>query len=236
MVSLVALVVGQSPPAQAQADGTVSGVVTDSDGAPVEGARVTLVRGRVVGWSGPDGRFLLARVPAGPDTLRVSAIGFQPRGVAVEIPPDGEALATVVLTRVVQRLPEIRVAEEAPPYAPRLVDVERRRKGAFGVFLDEEDIRSRFPLKPHDLLRGIAGIRVSERVGQQVIQFTRCLAGQNRIAVWIDGAKAIGDSPEAAMGRVAVRDIVAMEVYRGVAQIPAEFLDDACGVIVIWTQ
>jgi hypothetical protein len=30
--------------------------------------------------------------------------------------------------------------------------------------------------------------------------------------------------------------IQAIEVYRGVAQIPAEFLDDACAVIAIWTK
>ena len=30
--------------------------------------------------------------------------------------------------------------------------------------------------------------------------------------------------------------VEAMEVYTGVAQIPAEFLEDACAVIVIWTR
>jgi hypothetical protein len=30
--------------------------------------------------------------------------------------------------------------------------------------------------------------------------------------------------------------IQAIEVYRGVSQIPAEFLDDACAVIAIWTK
>jgi len=27
-----------------------------------------------------------------------------------------------------------------------------------------------------------------------------------------------------------------MEVYSGITQIPTEFLDDACAVIVIWTK
>ena len=30
--------------------------------------------------------------------------------------------------------------------------------------------------------------------------------------------------------------IQAIEVYRGASQLPAEFLDDACAVIAIWTK
>jgi hypothetical protein len=27
-----------------------------------------------------------------------------------------------------------------------------------------------------------------------------------------------------------------MEIFRGVAQIPAEFLDDSCAAVAIWTR
>ena len=39
-----------------------------------------------------------------------------------------------------------------------------------------------------------------------------------------------------ALHLVTPRDIEAIEVYTGVARIPAEFLEDACAVIAIWTK
>ena len=39
-----------------------------------------------------------------------------------------------------------------------------------------------------------------------------------------------------ALKNINPRSIAVMEVYSGIAKIPAEFLDDACAVIVIWTK
>jgi hypothetical protein len=69
-------------------------------------------------------------------------------------------------------------------------------------------------------------------------RWARCNGPAAKIGIWIDGAKvanrggyipAIGDLLD-------VRDIEAIEVYRGVAEIPGEFLDDSCAAIVIWTK
>jgi hypothetical protein len=35
---------------------------------------------------------------------------------------------------------------------------------------------------------------------------------------------------------VHVKNIEAMEVYTGIARIPAEFLNDACAVVAIWAK
>ena len=37
-------------------------------------------------------------------------------------------------------------------------------------------------------------------------------------------------------GLVAVKDIQAIEVFKGVSQLPAEFNNDACAVVAIWTR
>jgi hypothetical protein len=75
------------PPAQATpADATVPGIVTDSDGAALAGAHITLTPGDTPSLSDPpapittssasDGTFELASVPPGPFNITVSAVGF----------------------------------------------------------------------------------------------------------------------------------------------------------------
>ena len=74
------------------------------------------------------------------------------------------------------------------------------------------------------------------------------------VQVYVDGvrmtrsgaAQIAGASPSAgpdddydvehALKLVPPTAIQAMEIYTGVAQIPAEFLEDACAVIAIWTK
>jgi hypothetical protein len=65
----------------------------------VSGAHVEVVGARLRTTSRPDGRFTFVRVPRGTDTLRVTAVGFQPAGpTAIEIPAPGNQHYEVVLT------------------------------------------------------------------------------------------------------------------------------------------
>jgi hypothetical protein len=76
--------------------------------------------------------------------------------------------------------------------------------------------------------------------------FARCkgpLSGASKdktaVQVYIDGTRVTNskdDTVAEALRLVTPRDIEVMEVYSGVARLPAEFLEDACAVIVIWTK
>ena len=87
------------------------------------------------------------------------------------------------------------------------------------------------------------------------IFFPRCndyiggTTGGSVVSIYIDGTRMFPPlgKPEpqelgvtSPMGRilslVAVKDIQAIEVFKGVAQLPAEFNDNACAVIAIWTR
>jgi len=84
--------------------GTVSGTVTDSDGALVAGAKVTLAGSKDsrTAISGSDGRFRFSGVPAGEFTLKIAAAGLAAGSVAVtlhasevyEMPPIALRVAT----------------------------------------------------------------------------------------------------------------------------------------------
>ena len=57
--------------------GTISGTVTDqTSGQPISGAKVGVVGTTLVTQTNAEGRYTLARIPAGTATLRVSAIGY----------------------------------------------------------------------------------------------------------------------------------------------------------------
>ncbi|MBL8988586.1 MAG: carboxypeptidase regulatory-like domain-containing protein [Gemmatimonadetes bacterium] len=98
------------------------------------------------------------------------------------------------------------------------------------------------------------------------VKFARCANFPPKISVWIDGQKQpfLVGGPQGTSGAampgarnsgpnrgtvedvwrswlelfdaVGPNDIEAMEVFRGVSQIPAEYLDDSCAAVVIWTR
>jgi len=81
--------------------------------------------------------------------------------------------------------------------------------------------------------------------GLSISPFNRAAGGgagpeaQKVVQVYIDGTRVTMDKNASvldAIGLVHPRDIQAVEVYTGVARIPAEFLNDACAVIAIWTK
>ena len=57
--------------------GAISGVVSDSSGTPVAGARVSVDGLSLATSSGPTGRYTLSNVPAGTQTVRARLLGFR---------------------------------------------------------------------------------------------------------------------------------------------------------------
>jgi len=57
--------------------GTISGVVSDSSGTPVAGARVSIDGLSLATSSGQTGRYTITNVPAGTQTLRARLLGYR---------------------------------------------------------------------------------------------------------------------------------------------------------------
>jgi len=78
--------------------GRITGTVTDAGGAPVAGASVT-VRGTALGTlTDPRGRFLIAGVQAGPQTVEVARIGYAAASQTVNVTDGAEATVDFQLT------------------------------------------------------------------------------------------------------------------------------------------
>jgi carboxypeptidase family protein len=74
--------------------GSITGIITDPDGAEVPDARITLTLDtqpsiQRIAISGSDGRFSFADVPPGSFKLTISAQGFAPRQVSGDLRPGG---------------------------------------------------------------------------------------------------------------------------------------------------
>jgi TonB-linked SusC/RagA family outer membrane protein len=92
--------------AHAQATGSVSGVVSSDAGVPLAGVQVTIPSLRTGSVTGVDGRYLIARLPAGTYTLRAQRLGFQAREQTVSVAAGQTTTANVSLTSAPMTLAE----------------------------------------------------------------------------------------------------------------------------------
>jgi hypothetical protein len=148
----------------------------------------------------------------------------------------------------------------------RYDDFFRRRRFGFGTFLTPEQIERRQASHVVQLLQGIPGVYVSYSApGSQspmTMRIARCPQQPPPIAIYVNGMRhrpstnLEGPSSELSgslatqnearsrkwddlaelLDEVHPRDILFMEVYRGVAQIPSDLDRDVCAAIVIWTK
>src|SRR5882724_13595196 len=86
LAALLLIVVGsfQTVTAQEPAQGgSVGGKVTDDQGAPIVGADVLIEQTTIGGRTRADGEYIIDRVPAGQQSVRVRMIGFRSQAVGV---------------------------------------------------------------------------------------------------------------------------------------------------------
>jgi TonB-linked SusC/RagA family outer membrane protein len=98
---------GLTAVAQAQ-QGSVTGRVTDqASGHPLAGARVTIVGTSLLAQTNAEGRYSIARVPAGQATVRASAVGYAAASRALAVNPGESAVADLTLALSPYSLDEV---------------------------------------------------------------------------------------------------------------------------------
>ncbi len=75
-ICLAAVVAATTQVSAQGGTGVVQGTVSGESGLPLEGATVVIVGTRLGAVSRPDGRYIIAAVPAGPHLLRATRIGY----------------------------------------------------------------------------------------------------------------------------------------------------------------
>ncbi len=249
LIMCLVILAAASPAAFSQV--TVAGIVRDDDtGQPVADARVEIfdfagfkIAQRVTNGEGIfEHRF---RRP-GSYRFRVARIGYRSAltpmfstgahsYVEVEVSLKSDAVLLAPLT-IVARDPR------APN--PILDGFQARLRSGLAIFFTRDDLERVKPMRVSDLIVRVPGMHVaSSGSGSQRHIFTgRSSRWGCPMQIWVDGfllnPRGLGTSGLTLDEAVSPGNVEGIEIYRGLASVPAEFLneDARCGVIAVWTR
>ena len=234
---------GQSARATPQADAAphLRGHVTDKlSHAAIPGAQVILdADGRFV-TADSAGAYDFAAIPHGMVDLSVRAPAFSVAHYTLQLIGTGGWTQDVELdsTRTAERpvrLATVPVTARSRPENYRLQGFEIRRRSGRGQYLTDEEIRASGAANVADAARNMRGVTLDcggTLYGGCRIRMlsapARCLP-----VYWVDGQLDNEFGP-----LTPIRDVVAMELYTGPAELPGEFAGSnaACGVVALWTR
>ena len=226
------------------AQATMTGIVREGSSAhPLEGVEV-LINGtphRVL--TGANGRYLLEGLPAGIYQVIFRSVGHIPVRMDVLLTAGEATRANATLVRSDVVLDPITVTGEAVREVGLAgVGFEERRRIGLGRFIDPVELRESEHLRVVDILRchGVTIMPVPGR-GKDFYRAyhptRRNAAGQLNcpMVTYLDGALVVIDDLRTDIN---ISSLAAVEVYRGGAQLPAQFsgAQAQCGVIVMWTR
>lgn len=212
------------------------GRVTDSTGAGLMGAEITLFHSAMVhAVTGDSGDFRVTGVPAGTSVFNVRRIGYEAASFTAVLKSGKTHRATFKLTASAHNLPTVAVSDTAIP-THWLDQFDRRKSGSRGTFITRAEIERKGARSGVDIVRTVPGVRVvPTRGGGSQILMSRG-AGANRcIPTTFVHNQPYGGT----LDDFTAEDIEALEVYVGISEIPPEFDKGGkgiCAVIVIWTR
>lgn len=235
-----------STPADTVHDGPTSevyGQVVDQDNGTGVGQATLLLRrvvddsiaDSVAATTDDDGAFRLQRVPVGTYDLTTDHLGFEQRSDTLQVPVGKRVEIEIPMSAEPVRLEPL----EVDVRADWLVETgfyERREKG-FGKFLTPEELERRPLNSLEQALRTVPGVKTVNRCRglfcDEVIEMSSS-AGRIGCPVkfYMDGNELHGTvHPD----NIAVHDLAAIEVYRGISETPAQFYG-RCGSVVMWSE
>jgi TonB family protein len=228
-----------APAAGAQVSGVVSGTVTDTTGAPVLGAEVSIAGTRLRSVTNDRGAFQLGGVAAGSATLSIRRMGFAPSTISVTVRPENHRAEGlhIKLSPHPSVLSPVRVVSRREDYTGRLAGYyQRLEKRGGGYFITRDQIDRENPRTLSQLLLHVPGITAFKgRAGSQGIRMRRRLCWP---LVWIDGTPM--PAGETDLDAFAPQTIHGIELYLGSTTAPTRFIlgrvDNSCGTVVLWSR
>lgn len=229
-------------------------VLDDASGLSISGARVLLLNRwrKVVGYSVTDesGRFRFERRRPDMFRLEAQAIGYQETVTPIvwmTMDRDSTEMELRLNRFAVLLAPlEITGMSSSRPSAV-LENVQHRMSSGFGYHLRREDIEETGATHITDVIAAMPGVHFGSgrsAAGGRSIYIGRALPGRPGgcpAQVYVDGmlANSGGERSNVMIDDlVSPLDVEVIEVFKGLATVPPEFLNDGarCGVVAIWTR
>jgi hypothetical protein len=198
----------------------VRGVVVDSAGDPLRGARVALATRPDAAVTDSAGAFVLSGQPSGTQALVVRKLGYEPAEIILNLTRREPREVTVRLGAFVPVLEAVLVQARRSAALERAGFTERQRMG-LGRFMTQDDLNKRFAVEVSDFLRHLPPPRENG--------FSDACTHY-----WVDGNRWRAGTPDEFM---TPQEVAAIEVYNG-PFVPPQFqsFEGACRVVVIWTK
>jgi hypothetical protein len=222
--------------------GILSGRVTQAGDTTigVGGADVEIVGTGLRKYADGEGRFRFADIAPGTYEFRVRSLGYQATVLRLVVEEAHSPVRNIELRRLPNALTEVRIEGRMVKVPARFEEVYARAAKGEGTFFLRQDIDRLNPFDVQSLLNMVPTARINDRK----ISFARCEGAlgaqtEGKVQVYIDGTRVTASPSTSTLDAIRLvhpRQIEAMEVYTGVARIPAEFLNDACAVIATWTK
>ncbi len=210
------------PPDTVVATPQVSGTVSDTTGAPIADARVTMIELRRSTTTSPEGRFAFTEVAPGQYRLSVSAIGFAPVLLRLVVGQE-DTTVTIQLRRSVVELQTLQVT--ATPRATSLLESPQPVSA-----LSSDELRLAQAPSLGETIQALPGVRslsTGTGIGKPVIRGLT----SNRVLVIADGQRLESQQWGDEHGpNVETGDAERIEVIRGPASVL--YGSDALGGVV----
>jgi Carboxypeptidase regulatory-like domain/CarboxypepD_reg-like domain/TonB-dependent Receptor Plug Domain len=236
--------------------GDLIGRITDYEtGEPVSGARVSIRGTDFTTLTDGSGGYAFANVPWGVYFLVVDHLAYAHQERAIRIMGDRAHEVNLGLVTEAIQLDPIDVKIRSRDWFGGMRGFRARRLRGFGYFVDRQAIERRGAIRVIDILREIPGVNVemaradSAAIGRtttQTLFFRNCwryTPDGRKFATppvfYLNGVKQMSiNLASGDLDTVLPSEIEAIEVYRGPAEVPADFSgsDAGCGVIAIWTK
>lgn len=228
---------------------TLTLVVSDSADGPLAGADIILTSrsGVLRGRTDAVGRIRWIGLGAATYRAIVRQVGYEPASVDLPLERTTGVYALVLDAIAPPSLTTMHVVANASPAARYAAFEDRIRRGEPSASITRADIERRNPIQLSQLLRGLAGIRLADSLGNRVAvstrgqKMSRSSTGNGLVPcvmrVSVDGVPLPALTNIDAMLPI---DVYGIEVYNGPARMPTSMggmrTDNWCGLIAIWTR
>ncbi len=223
--------------------GNILGQVTDEGGTGIVGASVRLLGADRIATTNNRGIFFFDDVPSGVEIVEAEGLGYAVQRESVRILGGRAQEISIRLSVDPIDLAPILVSVRPRKWFIDRRDLEQRILLGTGYIMMREDIEERAPQVLGEALRGIPGVQVTRlgggMSGVYEIQFRGAANLANQACnpvVWVDGVRLGNDG--SIFREIQAFEIEVLEVYRGPAEVPAEFAggEARCGVVSVWTR
>lgn len=214
--------------AEAQGTGAVSGTITAVGGQPVANVQVTIPGARLGAVTGSDGRYTIARVPAGAQVVRAQRLGYAPVTQRVAVAAGQTASVDFQLTVAATTLSE----QVVVGYTSQ----QRRDVSDAVATVSGEELRDQKVATVEEAIRGrVAGVHVATsgepgRPAQIILRGQNFVSGNVAPLYVVDGMY-LGENPN-----LNPDDIESIEVLKDASAAAQYGSQAANGVIVIRTK